>query len=258
MASDSSQVGALWRAEAEGSSGMELKSSVSVHSSRWRFEVRSRRRGNVSSQTHTQTHHIHALYGILPTQPPPHLHVCSSYDQHSHSLSQCFLSSCEWLTRAWGRRETAMTGRGREGEEAGHTKGVTNGCVCYTRLWLSTPSAPVPLLCSRIFFCGYLHCLSSGGCHTSVWLIAHSFSFTWQLAAELFHYFESMVEWDRYKVSPTLLCGHDFWTALAKFSGTNVRELHGWHADNHCVKHIHIHSVVWMGLKLVWLDRYRK
>lgn len=34
MVCDSTQVGALWGAEAESSGGMELKSSVSVHSSR--------------------------------------------------------------------------------------------------------------------------------------------------------------------------------------------------------------------------------
>lgn len=94
--------------------------------------------------------------------------------------------------------------------------------------------------------------------HTSVWLIACSFSFTWQLAAKLVHYFESMVEWDRYKVSPTLLCGHDVWTALAMFSDTDVRKLHRLHADDHCMKQIHIHSVVWRTLKLVQLDCYWK
>lgn len=230
MASDSSQVGALWRAEAEGSSGTELKSSVSVHSSRWRFEVRSRRRGNVSSQTHTQTHHIHTLHCILPTQPPPHLHVCSSYYQHSHSFSLPVNNSDQSV----GLKGDADD-RKRKRRRRRRTYQRSNRWVCLPHQTVAFDTISLhatALLGDFFFFGGLFTTFIIGGMlrHTSVWLIVCSFSFTWQLAAELIHCFESKVEWERCKVSPRLLCGHDVWTALAMFSGTDVRELHGQHA----------------------------
>lgn len=158
MLSGSSQVGGLEGAEAKGSSGMELKSSVSVHS----FEVRNRRRGNVSSQTHTDTpHHIHRLYGIPPTQPPP------------DTLTLYPSASCLPVSnsdQSVGFQEDSSDRKGKNRRRRTYQR--SNQWVCQPHQTVAFNTIGLHATALLWDFSGYLHRLSPVGCYvTTICLI---------------------------------------------------------------------------------------
>lgn len=221
---------------------------------RWRFEVRSRRRGNVSSQTHTDAQFILScmLYDTRPLSHPLTgvfaLLASKTLTLHPRASSLPVSNS----NRSVGQSEGSSGGRG-----GGHTKEQPMGVSTTPDCGFGTLSLLATSLLGT--FPAILIVYHRGDITSHVCLIDCRLIFI-HLTAALDRLAISSSQWmgqcDLCEVMPTMLCGHGVYIAVAMVSNADVRVLRGRHAADGRVKHTHIYTTLSRGSK--WLQWHRK
>lgn len=234
--------GPLWEAGAVNSNRIEWKEFSVSAPWRWGFEVRSRRRGNVSSQTHTDAQFILScmLYGTPPLSHPLTgvFALLTGKTLTLHPLASSLPVSNS--NQSVGQSEGSGGGRG-----GGHTKEQPMGVSTMPDCGFGTLSLLATSLLGT--FPVILIVYHRGDITSHVCLIDCRLIFI-HLTAGLDRLAilssRLMGQWDLCEVMPTLLCGHGVYTAAAMFSKADVRVLRGRHADDGRVKHTHIHTTI--------------